>query len=183
MSTRPVLPASDFVAALQRAGITHVIGIPDNRSAPVFDLLAVHRTIHLVTVSREGEAFAIAAGVWLGRGSPMVVVQNTGLLESGDSLRGTASRMGVPLPITITARGYEKMNRAGVSPTPMPERELVTRADVDSVALHTEPTLEAWGIPFERAEFEVGFEMLDAVIAKARAEERPVALILAQRLA
>lgn len=183
MSTQPTLPAAHFVAALERAGVTHVIGIPDNRSAPLFDVLADHKAIHLVTASREGEAFAVAAGVWLGKGSPVVIVQNTGLLEGGDALRGTASRMGVPLPIIITARGYEKMGRAGLSPASGLGPELVTRADVDSVALHTEPTLHAWGIPFTRAESEVDFDALDAVITRARTEQRPVAWVLAQRLA
>jgi len=182
MNQHPSLSAAALVAVLEQSEITHVMGIPDNTSAPVFDLLAAHETIQLVTVTREGEAFAIASGVWLGGGRPFVIVQNTGLLESGDAIRGTAARMGVPLPILVTGRGYTKMVRAGLGPGVDLDRDLVTRADVDSVALHTEPTLDAWGIPFERADAETDLRLLEATIARARAEERPVVLLLAQPL-
>ncbi|HAC05532.1 MAG TPA: phosphonopyruvate decarboxylase, partial [Gemmatimonadetes bacterium] len=46
--------------------ITHVVGLPDNTSAPLFDALQSHPSVRLVTVTREGEAFAIASGLWLG---------------------------------------------------------------------------------------------------------------------
>jgi len=175
-----MLSAADFVDTLVRAEITHVMGIPDNSSAPVFDALIDHPSIRLVTVTREGEAFAIASGVWLGGGRPFVIVQNTGLLESGDALRGTASRMGVPLPVMVTGRGYSKMIRAGIGPSVDLDRDLVTRAEIDSVALHTEPTLDAWGIPFERADAETDLRLLGATIERARAEERPIVFLLAQ---
>ena len=104
---------TEILHTLVAAGITHVVGLPYNTSAPLFDALSDHLWIRLVTVTREGEAFAIASGLWLGGASPLVVIQNTGLLESGDSLRGTATRMGAPIPILITGRGYSKMKEAG----------------------------------------------------------------------
>ena len=175
--------AATALRALEAAEITHVMGIPDNASAALFDLLADHPSIRLVTVTREGEAFAIASGVWLGGGSPLVVVQNTGLLESGDALRGTAARMAVPLPIVVTGRGYTKMDRAGLVPGGPLDPATVTRADVDSVALHTEPTLDAWGVPFTRTDSDTAAEALDRTIQRARQEERPVAMILVGALA
>ena len=132
-----------------RAGITHVVGIPDNTSGPLFDELVRHPKIRLVPVTREGEAFALASGLWLGGASPLVVIQHTGLLEAGDGIRGTAQRMGAPIPFVVTGRGYAKMERAGVRRDDPRTRELLTRADVDSTALLTEPTLDAWGIPYE----------------------------------
>jgi len=138
------------VRGLVRAGVTHVVGIPDNTSGPLFHQVARHPTVRLVTVTREGEAFALASGLWLGGASPLVVIQNTGLLEAGDALRGTALRMGVGLPCVVTGRGYAKMESAGITPYVERSAELLTRADVDSTALFTEPTLDAWGIPWSR---------------------------------
>ena len=46
------------VDGLMRAGITHVVGIPDNTSGPLFDEVLRHPAIRLITVTREGEAFA-----------------------------------------------------------------------------------------------------------------------------
>lgn len=132
--------------------MTHVLGIPDNSSAPLFDARVDHASIRLVPVTREGEAFAVASGLWLGGATPLVVVQNTGFIESGDALRGTAVRMGVPLPFVVTGRGYAKMEAAGLGPDTPRTPELLTRANVDSVALVTEPTLHAWGIPYVRCD-------------------------------
>ncbi len=170
-------PVQTILATLETEGVTHVTGVPDNTSGPLFDALVEHPTIRLVRITREGEAFALASGLWMGGGSPLVVVQNTGLLESGDGLRGTAVRMGVPLPIVVTGRGYAKMERAGLSPDAERTRELLTRPDVDSVALLAEPTLTAWGIPFERAGGPTA-PALAGTIRRARLEERPVALVV-----
>ena len=87
--------------------------------------------MRLITVTREGEAFAIASGLWLGGARPLVVIQNTGLLESGDSIRGTAVRMAAPIPILITGRGYGKMADAGHTPDEPRTSELMTRVDID----------------------------------------------------
>lgn len=175
--------AEGILDALRSHGITHVLGIPDNTSAPLFDSLADAEDPRLVVVTREGEAFALAAGLWLGGCRPLVVVQNCGLLEAGDALRGTAVRMAVPLPIIVTGRGYAKMEKAGLSPSEPLTRHLLTRPDLDSVALVTEPTLDAWGIPWTRC---VGEDdpaaAVAALLAEAVAQDRPVALVLARSM-
>ena len=136
----------------------------------------------LVRVAREGEAFAIASGLWLGGATPVVVIQNTGLLESGDALRGTASRMGVPLVMLVGYRGWAKMEKAGRSSSRSLSREDLVRAELDSVALMTEPTLAAWGVPFERLAGAADRGRVTEAFQRARAEERPVALLLTHTL-
>ncbi len=170
---------SPVVDALEAAGVTHVLGIPDNTSGPLFDLLARHPTIRLVIVTREGEAIAMASGLWLGGARPLVVVQNTGFLESGDALRGTAARMGAPVPIVVTGRGYAKMRAAGLGPATPRTRELMTRPDVDSVALVTEPTLDAWGIPYTVcADDDDPAAAIAGLIERAHVRECPCALLV-----
>lgn len=159
--------------------MTHVLGIPDNSSAPLFDALPDHPSLRLVRVTREGEAFAVASGLWLGGATPLVVTQNTGLLESGDALRGTAVRMGVPLPVVVTGRGYPKMEAAGLGPATPRTPELLTRPDVDSVALVTEPTLQAWGIPWARCDDDDAVpQALARLVAEAEVRMHPTALLL-----
>ncbi len=170
---------SGLVPVLEDLGVSHVVGIPDNTSAPLFDALRVSGRPRLLIVTREGEAFALAAGLWLGGADPLVLIQNTGLLESGDALRGTATRMGVPLPIVVTARGWAKMTAAGVGPEAPRSRELLVRPDVDSVALLTPATLAAWGVPFQVNESASDLaEAVTATVVRARTEERPVALLV-----
>lgn len=109
--------AEGTLEILTRLGATHLLGIPDNGTAPLFDRRrTVPHGLTTLTVTREGEAFAIASGLWLGGARPVVVIQNTGLLESGDALRGTAVRMGVPLLCLIGYRGRASMDRAGEEP-------------------------------------------------------------------
>ncbi len=167
------------IHALIRAGVTHVVGIPDNTSGPLFDEVRRHPTLRLVTVTREGEAIAIASGLWLGGALPIVVIQNTGLLEAGDSIRGTALRMGAPLTLVITGRGYAKMRAAGLSATTELTRELLIRPDIDSTALLTEGTLDAWGVPWsECTSDDDPVAAIAETMREAEAEQRPTALIV-----
>jgi sulfopyruvate decarboxylase subunit alpha len=176
--------ADAIAAALVEAGVTHVLGVPDNTSGPLFDVLAARGNPRLIIVTREGEAFAMASGLWLGGAAPLVFIQNTGLLESGDALRGTAARMGAPVPVVVTGRGYAKMVRHGIDRHTPRTRELLVRADVDSVALLTEPTLDAWAVPWTLCRR--GDDPCAAIrgtVAAAREQQRPVALVLTVPLA
>ena len=62
--------------------------------------------LSLVRVCREGEAWTIAAGLYLGGQRPLVVIQNTGLFESGDALRNVLFDLGLPLFALIGYRNY-----------------------------------------------------------------------------
>lgn len=168
-----------MLETLSGLGATHVVGVPDNGSAAFFDAVEGHPAMSLVTVTREGEAFAVASGLWIGGAAPVVAIQNTGLLESGDALRGTAVRMGIPLLCLIGYRGYTSMLRSGIDPFDRPDStETLRRPELDSTALLTEPTLQAWGIPFSLLQPEEEARMLEEAWGRTRAEDRPVALLL-----
>jgi hypothetical protein len=178
------LSADELLAALVEQGVTHVLGLPDNDTARLFDALEEHPQVRLVRVAREGEAFAAAAGLWLGGAVPFVVVQNTGLLESGDALRGTVSRMGVPLVVLVGYRGFAKMRSAGRDGAPGPlDRDDLVRRELDSVALMTEPTLAAWGVPCERLDGTADGPRVRDAFLRARQQGQPVALLLTRPLA
>ena len=171
------------LTTLVEAGVTHLVGVPDNTSAPLFDSLSRHTVPRLVITTREGEAFALASGLWLGGASPFVLVQNTGFLEAGDGLRGTATRMGAPLPFIVTARGYTRMLSLGMGPDTPRTPELLTRPDVDSVALMTEPTLSAWGIPYRICGADDDpVPAIARLIEDARSLQHPCALLLLAEL-
>ncbi len=168
----------DILAIMVAEGVTHVVGLPDSISARLLDRLPEH-DIRLVRVTREGEAFAIASGLWLGGARPVVVLQNTGLLESGDALRGTAMRMGVPLVALVTCRGYAKLKGMGIDPAGASRaRDTLVRAYIDTAALFTEPTLAAWGVPFFICGSSADLPRVTEAFETARTAERPVALLL-----
>ena len=166
-------------------GVTHVVTVPDNTSAPL--LLALEGTglrasgpaIRVVYATREGEAVALASGLWVGGATPAVLIQNTGLLEAGDGLRGTASRMGAPLLLLVTLRGYREAWRLGVDPgRGVRGRDDLVREELDTAALMTEGTLRAWGIPFFHADDASNLSPVRLAWAMAVEEQRPVAVLL-----
>jgi sulfopyruvate decarboxylase TPP-binding subunit len=178
-STKTTPEAEAFAAFLAGLGVTHVVTIPDNTSAPLLDSLRFEGGVDLHFGTREGEVISMAAGLWLGGGAPAVIIQNTGLLESGDALRGTASRMGAPLLLVVTCRGYAKSRALGHEPHEVEvNRETLVRPDLDSVAHMTESTLEAWGVPFVHLRDPADLSPLREGWARAHEEERPVAVLV-----
>lgn len=155
-----------IVDEIVKQGVTHVVGLPDNGARTLFEALWRNPDLEVVTVTREGEAFAIAAGLYLGGKHPAVVIQNTGLLEAGDAFRGMAHNMGVPLVMFLGYRGYQSL--APGAPK------------VDTAASFFEPTLKAWNIPYSvlAAEDEVT-EQIDAAFRQASATSLPAAVLLA----
>ena len=165
---------------LYEQGVTDVVSLPDNSSAALLGLLRKSGDIRLLSVTREGEAFALAAGLWMGGRNPLVLIQNTGLLESGDSLRGTLSRMRIPVVCLVTYRGYAKLARWGGPAPPEPSPEILSRPDLDSVAVMTEPTLRAWGVPFDFLHTDEDISKVSAAFAQAQKLSAPVAVLVTQ---
>lgn len=163
--------------------VTHVVGLPDNASAALFSLLSSEEKPQLVTVTREGEAFAVAAGLWVGGKNPVVLIQNTGLLESGDGLRGTVMRMRIPLVCLVTYRGYSTM--AGAKLAPPREglhSEILSRPDIDSVAVLTEPTLKAWGLSYDFLVENDDLAKISEAFKKAKESIQPTVLLIPRDL-
>lgn len=123
-----------FIRALTDAGVSHLVGIPDTETGPVFDALRAGAGPKLVRVCREGEAFGVAAGLWGGGARPVVLIQSTGFFEAGDSLRNIAFEVQVPLEIIIGYRGHSGKLNAGRP---------------DTARTYLEPILKAWGIGYE----------------------------------
>ena len=163
---------------LSRHGVTDVVSLPDNSSSALLALLRQSGEIRLLSVTREGEAFALAAGLWLGGRNPLVLIQNTGLLESGDSLRGTLVRMRIPVVCLVTYRGYAKFARLEAPPDPSPE--VLSRPDLDSVAVMTEPTLRAWGVPFDFLHTNEDIGKISAAFAQVQQLSAPVVVLVTQ---
>jgi sulfopyruvate decarboxylase subunit alpha len=178
----PVPQAALVIEALERLGATHVVGLPDNGHAALYKLLEDHPSISMIPVTREGEAWAIASGLWVGGKNPVLAIQNCGLLESGDALRGTAMRMRVPLVCFISYRGFEKMIAHGIEPSFDVDLDNLTREEVDSAALLLEPTLRVWGVPFFRYDSDDDAPLVEAAWHRAEREERPVALLMTRGL-
>ena len=161
-----MVSASAIITALKEQGVSHVVGLPDNGSRVLFEQLFADAEIELILVSREGEAYSLASGLYLGGKHPAVLIQNTGFLETGDAYRGTAYNMGVPLVSLIGYRGYKTMEPGAPR--------------VDTAATFFEPTLKAWDIPYTVMFTDDDLGQLPAAFAKAAETSMPSAVLIAE---
>ena len=159
-----MLSSERIVQALEHEGVTHVVGVPDNGSRALFERLWAHPHIEVILTSREGEAFGLASGLYLGGGTPLVLIQNTGFFEAGDAFRGTAYNMGLPLVMLVGYRGYKTMEPGAPR--------------VDTAATFFEPTLNAWQIPYTAMHEDGDIEQIPAAFSKARETSLPTAVLI-----
>ena len=156
--------AEKIVNAFKKQGITHAVGVPDNGSARIYELLRADSGIEVITVTREGEAFAVASGLYVGGKKPVIIIQNTGFLESGDAIRGTVVNMRVPVVVFIGYRGFHNRDADGQW--------------IDSVASFLEPTLKAWQLPYELLETDDEMSCISRAFERAEATSLPAAILL-----
>jgi len=114
---------------LESLGVTHVITVPDSTIGR-WEGGIEDSGITLVRVCREGEAWTIAGGLYLGGASPLVLIQCTGLFESGDALRNVLHEWKLPIYSIIGYRSY--LNQDALPG--------------DTTLVFTEPVLAAWNL-------------------------------------
>src|SRR5258708_13323892 len=90
---------------MKKNGVTHVVWLPDSETNWLYLLMQAEPSLHLLPVSREGLAFSMAAGLFVGGKTPIILIQYTGLLESGDSLRGWGLGLNIPLILIVAFLG------------------------------------------------------------------------------
>ena len=91
------------VSALEAAGFTHLVWIPDSHLGTWEPALAKSR-LSPIRVCREGEAVALAAGLMLGGARPLVAIQCTGFFEAGDAIRNVVHDLKLPLKLIVGVR-------------------------------------------------------------------------------
>ena len=102
------LTARRVVDELRANGVTHVIWLVDTESRFMYDALTADPDLTVVPICREGEAMGVALGLQIGGKRPIVVIQNTGFFESGDSIRGLVLDLSMPLVMMVGYRGFHR---------------------------------------------------------------------------
>jgi sulfopyruvate decarboxylase TPP-binding subunit len=149
-------------ATLAELGITHVVWLPDSALGPWEKALESSPAFKLIRVCREGEAWAVASGLHIGGQRPLVVIQNTGLFESGDALRNALYDLKLPLYAIIGYRSYLVPN----SP--------------DSAKRFTEPVLKAWGLDYVLLDTPAAWPQFAEHFQACQAAGKPGAALLAE---
>ena len=155
------LTPSAILGELSKNGVTHVVWLPDSETNFMYNQMVDDTSMELVPVCREGESMAVAAGLWVGGKKPVVLIQNTGMFESGDSIRGLGLDIDFPMVMMI---GYRGWTRHGVTP--------------DSAAMFTEKILDAWDIDFYLVETDDDVDRISTAFELSERKQRPVACLM-----
>jgi len=155
--------AAKTVSALKSLGFTDAVSIPDGESRHLYQALVDDPDVEVYLPTREGEGIAIAAGLWVGGRKPVVVLQNTGLMEAGDALRGCGIGPSIPLLLLVGWRGFP-----GAMSGALP---------IDSAYPYTEPLLDAWGLPHRRLLSEDDLSVIDEMAETAEASSKPAVVV------
>jgi sulfopyruvate decarboxylase TPP-binding subunit len=123
---------NEIAALLTDLGVTHVVTVPDSTLGKWEPALEASDLLRVVRVCREGEAWAVAGGLHLGGATPIVMIQCTGLFESGDALRNVLHDWKLPIFSIIGYRSY--LNQDTIPG--------------DTCLVFTEPVLDAWRIEY-----------------------------------
>ena len=149
------------LAEMKKNGVTHVVWLPDSETNWLYMLMKNDPELDLIPVSREGQAFSVAAGLSVGGKNPVILIQNTGMMESGDPLRGWCLGMNIPVVMMVGYRGY---TRHGVNS--------------DTAATYTERFLNAFGIQYYLVENDSDAERISVAFEEAQQTKRPVAILV-----
>src|SRR6185436_2161228 len=146
---------------MKKNGVTDVVWLPDSETNWLYQLMQAEPSLRLIPVSREGLAFSLAAGLSSGGKTPIILIQNTGLMESGDSLRGWGLGLNIPVVLMV---GYRGWTRHGVT--------------TDTAAVYTERFLNAFGINYYLVESDADAARISVAFEEAKKNKRPVAVLV-----
>jgi sulfopyruvate decarboxylase TPP-binding subunit len=153
-----------FAELIASLGFTHVVTVPDSTIGRWQDALSSTPGLAMVRVCREGEAWSVAGGLHLGGATPLVLIQCTGLFESGDSLRNVLHDWKLPIYSVI---GY----RSFLDQSSLPG---------DTALVFTEPVLAAWKIDWRLITGAADAEVFRDHCLTCRAAARPGCALIAE---
>jgi len=151
------LTGEKILDELKKCGVTHIVWLLGSELRFMYEAMISQKEITLVPFCREGEGVAIAAGLILGGKKPVVLYQNAGLYEAGDSIRLVSFELHLPLLMLIGYRGWKGTDSAGII---------------------LEPTLDAWGIKYYLVQSDEDVEKVSIGDKEAQETNKPVAILI-----
>ncbi len=152
------------IAAMKRAGVGFVLSVPDIvTSQHLLWPIAEDPDFRLIRVCKEDEAFGIAAGLSFCDQRAVLLIQQTGLLDSLNALRAVGVELEMPICALVGLQGRE----AKVMP------EASTAYGVRIVA----PILEAMGVEHSLVETTEKAATITGTIDEAYRRSRPAVVL------
>jgi sulfopyruvate decarboxylase subunit alpha len=154
---------------IRTSGVEFVISVPDiTTAAGLLTRLEKSDAPRLVRVCKEDEGVGICAGLAHTGKRALLLIQQTGMLDSINAIRGVAVEYSLPVCMMVGLLDKEPDVRPKDS----------TRYGVRIV----EPILEAMGIAYHEIESEADVPKIKPAIDEAYAQSKPVVILIGQRL-
>jgi sulfopyruvate decarboxylase TPP-binding subunit len=162
------LAGESIIAEIKSSAIDFVVSVPDiTTSEGLLRPLAKLSHPRLIRVCKEDEGVGICAGLSYTGKRGLLLIQQTGLLDSINAVRGVAVEYSLPICMMVGLLEKE----VGVPP------KQSKRFGVRIV----EPILEAMGIAYHEIEEQGDVAKIRSAIDKAYADSKPVVLLIGRR--
>ena len=163
------LQGAAIIEAIKESGIEFVVALPDITTSQGLLLpIAQDPSLRLIRVAKEDEGVSICASLSLCDKRAVLLMQNTGLLDSINSVRGTAVEFEMPVCMIVGLLAKEP----DVAPTES------GRYGVRIM----EPILDAMGVEHHLIEQPQDVAKIGPAIDNAYATSSPVVLLIGRRL-
>jgi sulfopyruvate decarboxylase subunit alpha len=161
------LSGARIIAAIKASGVEYVLSVPDIvTSAGLLAPIVRDKELRLIRVCKEDECIGIASGLSYCDKRALIVIQNTGLLDSLNAIRGVAVEYKQPICIMVGLLQHDPAFAPRASP----------RYGVRIV----EPILDDMGIAHHLIDTDVDVGQIEPAIAAAYREGHPVAFLIAR---
>ena len=163
------IPAERLLSEILALDITHVLNVPDTHQKSLLALIAKEGRPKLITTCTEDEALGMHAGLYIGGQRPLISIQNTGLCACMNAMRGVLLEGRIPAVLLIGLLHVEP--------------DVPTRQSRVLTVRLTEPTLEAWNIPYYLMDTEDDLHSLREAHQRSYDERGPVVVLLGAKTA
>jgi phosphonopyruvate decarboxylase len=100
------IQASILLDQLVRHGVNHFVGVPCSFLGPLIDAVIDRADTRYIVASSEGDAVAIACGLWFNGITAAVLCQNSGLGNMLNPLSSVVEPFGIPVLMLVSWRGH-----------------------------------------------------------------------------
>jgi len=167
-SDRTALLGGSIIREIKASNIEFVVSVPDiTTSEGLLRPLAQAKNPRLIRICKEDEGVGICAGLAYSGRRSLLLIQQTGMLDSINAIRGVAVEYALPICMMVGLLEKEP----GVPP------QQSKRYGVRIV----EPILDAMGIAYHEIEEESDVAKIKPAIDAAYSDSRPVVLLIGRR--
>ena len=162
------LAGRNIIREIVASGVEYVVSVPDiTTSEGLLRQLAPMKAPRLIRVCKEDEGIGICAGLAYTGKRALLLIQQTGMLDSINAIRGVAVEYALPICMMVGLLEKEP----GVPP--LQSKRYGVRI--------VEPILDAMGIAYHEIEEDADVGKIRPAIDGAYAASRPVVLLIGRR--